>query len=301
MPIVAPGASASPSRAAVALSASPSPSTLPRADEARGIADALMSTGIRMERVVPSKFDWLFGDAAPRTGTFEVRIDGQPTWVDVHFLERGVGTIVACSGQPMTSEAGTFTVAADGRPQTLSGSGPTGWFSSGAMYFAVSDRIFVVTPDRQVRDRLLRALALRVPSCRVPVDLSTFSWEPDVVDAITAAGGEMERVGGSHFESFLGERREARHFAWTSGGRARGAEVIFLDQWRPMIRMCASPLTTAPGFTQWSLRVDGKDLAGMEGSQTAYPLLGPRFFVLTFDADSASALGPALGLGVPPC
>lgn len=300
-PSAAAGASASANRTATALSPSPSPSTMPRADETRAITDALASAGVRLDRVLPSKLDWLFGDAAPRTGTFEVTIDGQTTWVDVHILERTVGRIVACSGQPMTSEAGTFSVAADGRPQALVGSGPTGWFSAGAMYFAASDRIFLVTPDLHVRERLLRALALRVPSCRVPVDLRTLPWEQEVVDAIASAGGEIERVGGSKFESFLGARREARHFAWIAGGRARGAEVIFLERWMPEVRMCASPVASAPGFTRWSLRVDGKDLAGMEGSQTAYPLLDPRFFVLTFDADSASALGRGLDLRAPPC
>lgn len=295
------GAAASGGLPTTTLSPSPSPSTMPRADETRAITEALRSVGVRVDRVLPSKFDWLFGDAAPRTGTFDVRIDGQSTWVDVHFLDRAVGRIVACSGQPMTSAAGTFTVAAEGRPQALQGSGPTGWFSAGTMYFAASDRIFVVTPDLHVRDRLLQTLALRVPSCRVPFDLQLLPWEQEVVDAITASGGVTERVGGSKFESFLGGRRDARHFAWLSGGQARGAEVIFLERWTPEVRMCASPIASAPGFTRWSLRVDAADLAGMEGSQPAYPLLGPRFFVLTFDAESASSLGRGLGLRAPPC
>lgn len=65
--------------------------------------------------------------------------------------------------------------------------------------------------------------------------------------------------------------------------------------------MCSSPLPSAQGFTKCTLRIDGKDLAGMEGSQTAYPLIGPRFFVLAFDTDSAALLSRGLGLSAPPC
>ena len=108
-----------PAADAASRATAPSPSTLPRDDESRSITDALTRTGARPGRVLPSKFDWLFGTAAPRAGTFEITLDGQSTWVDVHFLERSLGTVVACSGQPMTSLAGTFSVAVDGRLQSL--------------------------------------------------------------------------------------------------------------------------------------------------------------------------------------
>jgi hypothetical protein len=278
--------------------ASPSPSSLPRPAESRVVTDALTRSGMKVDDVFASKFDWLFGSVAPRAGTFTGYVEGQQTWVDVHFLDRAVGQIVACSGQPMTSTAGTFSVAVDGRLQSLS-SGATGWFSSGTMYFAASDRYFVMTPDLRLRDSLARDLKLSVPSCREPVDLRVLPWEQDIVEAVKASGGEMELVGGSKWESFLGDRREARHFRWTIGTRSGGAEVIRLDP-PAFVAMCAAPLASSPAFTKWTLRVDGRAFPGMEGSAPVFPLVGTKFFALAFDAESAAVLS-RLGLSLPPC
>jgi hypothetical protein len=290
--------SASSTTATTPRPASPASSSLPRADEVRVVTDALTRSGMNVDDVFASKFDWLFGDAAPRTGTFSGYVAGQQTWADVHFLDRTVGKIVACSGQPMTSMAGTFSVALDGRLQSLN-SGVTGSVSSGMMYFAGNDRYFVMTPDLRLRNSLARDLRLSVPSCREPLDLPVLPWEPDIVDAVNANGGEVERVGGSKFEGFLGDRRQARHFRWEIGTRAGGAEVIRLDP-SAFVAMCAAPLASSSTFTGWTLRVDGKVLPGIEGTARVFPLVSPKFFALAFDAESAAVLS-SLGFSLPPC
>ena len=64
-------------------------------------------------------------------------------------------------------------------------------------------------------------------------------------------------------------------------------------------RVCASP--SSPGFTKWTVVVDGNTLPAVERSQTMYALVGPHYFALPWDADSARALSAGLGLGAPRC
>ncbi len=278
-----------------------SPSNLPRPDETRIVTEALAKAGIRMDRVFASKFDWLFGSAAPRSGMFQGAIDGTQVWADVHFLDTAVDGITACVRLDPTRET-AFTVSVQGRPQVLGTGNATGYIgSAGSMYFAVSDRVFVMTPDGRVRDALRSSLSLSLPSClwREPATLPTLSWEREVTNAIEKDGATIGLIGGSKFETFLGDRREARHFGWMTKQSDGGAEVLYLPQPLGDLRMCSA--ASAPGFTKWTVTLDGKSLPGMEGSQTAYPLVGPRFFALAFDADSAATLSRGLGLSVPRC
>jgi hypothetical protein len=280
---------------------SSSPSSLPRPDETRIVTEALASGGIRVSTVFASKFDWLFGSSAPRSGTFQGVVDGNQVWADVHFLDRPIDGITACVQLDPTRET-AFTVSVQGRPQTLGTGTTTGYIgSAGPMYFAVSDRVFVMTPDARVRDALASSLKLSVPGClwREPATLPTLPWEREVTSAIEKDGAMVGLIGGSKFEAFLGDRREARHFGWRATQGDRGAEVLYLAQPLGDLRMCSAP--SAPGFTKWTVTLDGKSLPGMEGSQTAYPLVGPRFFALAFDADSAAVLSRGLGLSAPPC
>ena len=106
-------------------------------------------------------------------------------------------------------------------------------------------------------------------------------------------------IGGSKFESFLGDRRDARVFIGASGQDGTGADVLWLAHPLREVRMCSSP--SSPGFTKWSVAVDGKQLPAMEGSQSVYPLVGTRFFVLAWDLASADALTLGLRLSAPSC
>jgi hypothetical protein len=221
--------------------------------------------------------------------------------VDVHFLEAPTEGITACASRSVSGES-VFTVSLKGRPQVLRGAGVTGALAgTGPMYFASSDRLFVMTPDARLRDALLPALGLSVPSCiwREPETLPVFPWEREIMDTLAAQGIEIREIGGSKFESFLGDRRDARVFIGASGQSGAGADVLWLAVPLQDVRMCSS--SSSPGFTKWSVIVDGRQLPGMEGSQTVYPLVGTRFFVLAWDRASADALAHGLGLSAPSC
>lgn len=263
--------------------------------------EALATARVRGTSVIPSKFDWLFGTAAPRSGIFSGTMDGTQVWADVHFLEATTEGITACASRSASGES-VFTVSLKGRPQVLRGAGVTGALSGpGPMYFASGDRLFVMTPDARLRDALLPALGLSVPSCiwREPETLPVFPWEREVMDAFAAQGIEIREIGGSKFESFLGDRRDARVFIGASGQDGTGADVLSLGVPLREVRMCSS--SSSPGFTKWSVIVDGRQLPGMEGSQAVYPLVGARFFVLAWDRASAEALAHGLGLNAPSC
>jgi len=294
-PTTSVGASAAPLPSASATAA---PSSLPTADEERTITEALVRSGARVSRVFPSKFDWLFGSAGPRAATFEVTFEGYPTWADVHVLERISGDIVACSGQPMTSLAGTFSVALDGRLQSLNSS-VTGSISSGAMYFAASDRYFVMTPELHLRDELLRVLDLTVPSCRVPVDLPVFPWEREVVEALGRAGIQLTLIGGSKFEALLGERLQARAFIDRAGSGGAGADVLFMDRPLTGVRVCYSRASS--GLQRDQIFTGGRLVSEGEGSQMVRFSVSDRYFVQAFGSAFHEALMRGLGTKEPPC
>ena len=115
------------------------------------------------DQVFASKFDWLFGDAAPRTGTFTGSLGGQQVWVDVHFLERPVRDVSVCTDQPPGNEW-TFTVAVKGQPQTLGNNRVTG-AATAPLYFAMNDRYFVIASDVRLLSALRTSLALSEPPC----------------------------------------------------------------------------------------------------------------------------------------
>jgi hypothetical protein len=135
---------------------------MPRADEWRRITEALIGAGVSPDQVFASKFDWLFGDAAPRTGTFTGSLDGHQVWVDVHFLERPLGDVTVCTDQPPGKEW-TFTVAVQGRPQTLGGQA-TG-YATAPLYFATNEHYFVIASDFRLLSALRSSLALSIPAC----------------------------------------------------------------------------------------------------------------------------------------
>ena len=276
---------------------SPSSSALARPDEARAVIGALAKAGIKAELVGSSKFDWVFGDTLSRSAVFGGIIDRTQFSADVLFLDAPVDGITICTHEPPPGEW-TFTVSVRGLPRVL-GSGSVTGGATARMYFAVNERFFMMTSDSRVRDVLRLPLALSVPLCREPATLPVLPWEREVMDAFDAGGVDIRLIGASKFETFLGDRRDARVFIKTAGQGGAGAEVLFLTTPLRELRMCSAP--SSPGFTSWTVVVDGKTVPGVEGSQTLYPLFGPRFFVLASDADSAKALARGLGLSAPTC
>jgi len=162
----APAVPAPPSVAASRSAAVPPAAPLramPRAYEWRTISDAIASAGVRPGQVFASKFDWLFGDAAPRTGTFTGSRDGQQVWVDVHFLERPVRDVTVCADQ-LPAKEWSFTVAVNGQPQTLGNSQVTG-AATAPLYFAMNDRYFLIASDMRLLSALRTSLSLSEPPC----------------------------------------------------------------------------------------------------------------------------------------
>ena len=161
-----PGASRADSAArTIVPTVTPAPSSTPTPDEEREISEVLATAGARVGRVLPSKFDWLFGTSAPRSGTFQATLDGGEAWADVHFVTGRIEDLTACSSRSASGEM-TFTVSVRAQPQVLGSNTVTGALSGASpMYFAVSDRYFVMTPYARLRDILRSALALSIPPC----------------------------------------------------------------------------------------------------------------------------------------
>lgn len=286
----------------ITIAPSPASSRLPTPDEQRTFISSLAAAGVRGATVSVSKFDWLFGTG--RSAVFTGTLDGRTVWADVHFLDSPMDGITACVTRTPSAEW-SFTVAVKGRPQTAGGASVTGSVAGAEqMFFAASDRILVMTPFVLMRNALIErlpALRLSVPACiwREPETLSVFPWERDILDAFGAGGIEVRLIGGSKWESFLGDAHEARVFLTASATTSPvGADVLALQK-TPAVRMCSSSSTQ--GFIKWSVTVDGRSLAGMEGSQTVYPLIGHGFFVLAWDRITADVLASRLGLNAPPC
>lgn len=149
----------------VAPSGIGSATRLATADQQRTIVQALERSGARVASVIPSKFDWLFGNTSPTSAIFQGTLGGQEFWVDVHFLTAPVENLTACSKHGVSGQT-EFTVSVNGQPQALGEGRVTGYLgSTGPMYFAQSDRVFVMTPHALALDALRGSLAVSAPAC----------------------------------------------------------------------------------------------------------------------------------------
>jgi hypothetical protein len=281
-------------------SPAPAPSTAPRVEESRTITDALGRAGVQVDRLTPSKFDWLFGDVAPRSGTFSGFAEGQQVWIDVHFLQRPVADLAVCSDRQPGSEW-TFTVSVAGMPQSIDGRHVTGNATS-PLYFAMNDRYFVIASDLRVVGALRSSLALAEPPCptrREPYSLPVFPEEQAVMAALDAAGIKVAIIGGSKFEGLLGERQRARVFIERSGAAGAGADVLFLDRPIPGIRVCASRAES--GLNRYEIFVGSRRVGEVEGTQVPLYSANDRYFVQAFGKSFHDAVMKGLGTVTPPC
>lgn len=139
---------------------------LPTPELQRTVVQALESTGARVTTVIPSKFDWLFGNTSPMSATFQGTLDGgEEFWVDVHFLAAPLENLTACSNRASSGET-EFTVSVNGQPQVFGEGSVTGYLgSAGPMFFAGSERVFVMTPHARALDVLRGPLAVSPPRC----------------------------------------------------------------------------------------------------------------------------------------
>jgi hypothetical protein len=124
------------------------------------VVTALSNAGIRLSFTSPSKFDWILGDAARRSGIFTGTIDGIQVRADVLFLDVPVDDVTVCT-EELPGET-KFVVRVRGN---VSGTSPVTGTSMSRLYFAMSDRYFVMSSDVRVRDALRDALGLSIPRC----------------------------------------------------------------------------------------------------------------------------------------
>jgi hypothetical protein len=149
----------------IAPSAAGSTPRLATADQQRTVLQALEGSGARITSVIPSKFDWLFGNTSPTSAIFQGTLNGQEFWVDVHFLAAPVDSLTACSSRGSSGET-EFTVSVNGQPQALGEGRVTGYLGApGPMYFARSERLFLMTPHAHALDALRTSLAVSAPLC----------------------------------------------------------------------------------------------------------------------------------------
>jgi len=135
---------------------------------------------------------------------------------------------------------------------------------------------------------------------RDPVDLPVLPGESAVVAAFEKAGMPVQMIGSSKFEGMLGSVRPARVFTAAATWGAGGADVLFIDDSIPDIRVCATPGTTT-GWTIYTIFVDGRQVDRTEAGQLVLFSIGPGFFVQSFDTRTSDALRQGLGLDAPRC
>jgi hypothetical protein len=136
------------------------PPCLPLPSEERVVVGALANAGVGLSLVSVSKFDWILGDAARRSGIFTGTIDGTQVRTDVLFLDLPAKNVTVCTEErPGDTQ---FTVRVDGQ---LHGASPVTGGATGPLYFAMNERFFVMSTNVRVRDVLRDALGLSVPPC----------------------------------------------------------------------------------------------------------------------------------------
>jgi hypothetical protein len=132
------------------------PGDLPRLPEERAVIEAIAAAGLRVDRVAVSKFeDHIFGERK-RARVFGAPIEGtrDRVRVDVLFLDSPVGEVRIC---PVDAGSNEYSIVTDGRRVSVG--------SAQEIFFAVSDRLFVLASDLRVREALRSALDLTVPIC----------------------------------------------------------------------------------------------------------------------------------------
>lgn len=137
---------------------------------------------------------------------------------------------------------------------------------------------------------------------RNPTDLPILPGESAVMAAFERAGMQVRMIGTSKFETMLGSRRPARVFTAAATWGAGGADVLFLDNSMGDVRVCPTGTRgMTPGWTTYTVFVDGRQVRTLEAGQTVFFSIGPGFFVQAFDTKTSDALREGLGLETPRC
>ena len=126
--------------------------------EEAAVIEAIASVGFRVDRIGPSKFEeYVFGErkrarvfGAPIESTRRDRIR-----VEILFPDAPIGDVRVC---PSSSAGPTdYSISIAGRGISVGSTQP--------LFFAISDRFFVMASNEPVRDALRARLGLSIPPC----------------------------------------------------------------------------------------------------------------------------------------
>lgn len=133
---------------------------------------------------------------------------------------------------------------------------------------------------------------------REPRDLVRYAEEAAVIDAIVAAGFEVDLIGASKFEEHLfAEWKRGRVFYNNSmKPRPFRVDALFLDSAPGAVRVCPVPRS---GYDYTVVR-DGRSTT-MGASAEVLFAFGDRHFVMTSEPAIHASLIARLGLRVPAC
>lgn len=118
-----------------------------------------------------------------------------------------------------------------------------------------------------------------------------------MVAALDAAGIRVTLIGGSKFDTLLGERQRARVFIEQAG--TSGADVLFLKRPIGGIRVCSS--RTAAGLDRTEVFIGDRLVSTADGTQSPFYSVSDRYFIQAFGKRFSDALKIGLGTTTPLC
>ena len=131
---------------------------------------------------------------------------------------------------------------------------------------------------------------------REPRDLPRYSEETTVVDAIVAAGFDVDKIAASKFEEHLFAEWDRGRLFFNNYQRPFRVDALFLESPPGDVRVCRLP----GGGYDYSIVMDGRP-AAMSATAEILFAVGDRFFVMTDQPAIRASLIARLRLSVPNC
>lgn len=116
-----------------------------------------------------------------------------------------------------------------------------------------------------------------------------------MITALSRAGFDVDLVGASKFEDFLGQHARARVFGAAVGVSPARVDILFLDDPLDDLRVCVTPALDFDVFAS------GQRIARGGSSAEIFFAVSQRVFALASDRRARDALRDAFGLWEPRC